>query len=184
VHRIFLVLGGAAVAQVILVAASFVGCTSSVIDVPPGTGGSTPDAGHHTMVPFGGGGSWPDGGGYDATYEDPGCPDAGAKPMMFTCDAYHQGNGDCPPGDGCYIYVVYPMDPCAQETYGSMCAKQGPGKQGSGCGGAQDCSGGFTCVVTGSGNQCAALCPLVGPNACTGGTVCEPIDVEGFGGCL
>jgi hypothetical protein len=120
---------------------------------------------------------------YDGTYKDPGCPDAGAKPTEFMCDAYSQDN--CPSGEGCYIFVIYPEDPCDQETYGSTCAPAGSGTQGAMCGsGAPSCAPGFTCLVTGEGNQCAQLCMLDGPNTCTDGTVCQTIDVEGFGGCL
>jgi hypothetical protein len=50
--------------------------------------------------------------------------------------------------------------------------------------GFQDCGAGFVCVVSGSGNQCIQLCPLTGKDGCAPGLSCEPIDVEGFGGCL
>jgi hypothetical protein len=164
-------------------AASFAGCSPSVVDLPTGTGGGPVDAGHEGNDPFGSGGSGGDG-GYEASYVDPGCADAGAKPTMFACDALHQGNGDCPPGEGCFVYVDYPSSACAQEVYGSLCAKPGAGTQGAGCGGSEDCAAGFTCVVSGAGNQCAALCALDGPNPCADGAICESIDVEGFGGCL
>jgi hypothetical protein len=164
--------------------ASFVGCSPSVVETPSGTGGATMDAGHDANNPFGGGGSWADGGGLDSSYVDPGCPDAGPKPMDFMCDALHQGNGDCPANEGCFVYVEYPSSACAQEVYGSACAKAGSGTQGAGCGGSQDCAAGYTCVVSGSGNQCAALCSLDAPDPCSNGTVCESIDVEGYGGCL
>jgi hypothetical protein len=126
------------------------------------------------------------GGGKDAfdEYVDPGCPDAGPPISDFQCDPYAQGNGQCAPGDGCFIYVQYPEEPCGQEIYGSVCAPQGPGQQGDGCGGALDCSGGYVCVISGSGNQCVQLCALAGEDGCPSGLVCEPIDVEGFGGCL
>lgn len=117
-------------------------------------------------------------------YVDPGCPDNGPPITDFQCDPYNQGNGDCFPGDGCYIYVSYPPEPCAQETYGAFCSPAGPGGQGDPCNGGQDCNGGFVCVVTGSGTQCVELCPLSGSDGCPPGLVCEPIDVEGFGGCL
>jgi hypothetical protein len=117
-------------------------------------------------------------------YVDPGCPDAGPPLTNYQCDPYHQGNGDCFPGEGCFIFVDYPNEPCGQEVYGALCAPAGPGTQGDACGGATDCGGGFVCVVSGSGNQCVKLCKLSGEDGCPTGLVCEPIDVEGFGGCL
>ena len=117
-------------------------------------------------------------------YTDPGCPDQPPPAYDFQCDPYHQGNGDCGYNEACYIYVTYPMEPCGQETYGALCYSEGMGEQGDPCGGAQDCGGGFCCVVSGSGNQCVQLCQLTGSDGCPPGLVCEPIDVEGFGGCL
>jgi len=102
----------------------------------------------------------------------------------FQCDPYAQGNGDCEFGEGCYIYVDYPSEPCGQEIYGSYCAFAGPGQQGDPCGGGQDCGGGLVCVVTGAGTQCVQLCQLDQIGVCPSGLICEPIDVEGFGGCL
>jgi hypothetical protein len=183
--RFFLLLVGLA-APMGLPAALAAGCGSSIKSTPPGSTGGAGGAG-------GQGGGFPitvgTGGeeaGADALpdYTDPGCPDGGPKMTMFTCDAYHQGNGDCPPGQGCYIFVTYPTDPCSGEVYGTECAPAGPGMQGDPCNGAGDCGAGFTCVVTGSGDQCVALCNLDGQDTCTDGDVCEPIDVQGFGGCL
>lgn len=117
-------------------------------------------------------------------YVDPGCPDSGGPIYDFLCDPYNQGNGDCQLGEGCYIYVEYPTETCGQEIYGAFCYPVGPGEQGDPCSGAQDCGASYCCVVTGSGTQCVKLCPLVGNDDCPSGLVCEPIDVEGFGGCL
>jgi hypothetical protein len=117
-------------------------------------------------------------------YHDPGCPDAGPPLTDFQCDAYASDSSACGPGFGCYIAVDYPMTPCGQETYVTFCARAGHGRQGASCVSAQDCAGGFVCVVTGSGNQCVRLCPLTGADGCTDGLVCDPIDVQGFGGCL
>ncbi len=99
-----------------------------------------------------------------------------------TCDADNQTG--CDPGQGCYIYVDYPTDPCSPETYGTQCLEAGIGGQGTPCDGPEACIAGASCVITGSGNQCVMLCPLVGPESCPDGTVCEPIDVSGYGGCL
>jgi len=117
-------------------------------------------------------------------YVDPGCPDVGPPIEDFACDPYNQGNGDCAGGEGCYIFVSYPDEPCGKETYGAFCLPIGPGGQGDSCNGGQDCGAGFVCVVTGSGTQCVEFCPLTGNDGCPPGLVCEPIDVEGFGGCL
>ena len=167
-----------------VVAASFTACDNNVI-VPPGsTGGGGAGTAHTstgTQSTTGG-----KDGGKDAfpDYTDPGCPNAPPPIQDFQCDPYHQGNGDCPPTEGCYIYVQYPSEPCGQETYGAFCQVAGPGQQGDACQGAQACGAGLACVVTGSGTQCVNLCPLTGPSGCPSGFVCEPIDVEGFGGCL
>jgi hypothetical protein len=160
------------------------GCGPSVetIGSTEGGGGGF-DAGPDGHFPVGHGGF---DAGHDALpdYVDPGCPDAGPPLTMFECDPYNQHNGDCAPEDGCFIFVQYPTEPCGQETYGAVCALAGSGKQGAGCDGAQNCAGGFVCVVSGSGNQCVQLCELTGNDGCPPGLVCEPIDVQGFGGCL
>jgi hypothetical protein len=157
------------------------GCTTVVeVAPPPGTGGR--DGGHLDDGAGGGAG----GGPIDAQpdYVDPGCPDAGAPMTMFACDPYNQNNGDCPAGQGCYIFTDPPQTPCGQEVYGAECDAQGPGAQGAPCDGSNGCAAGFTCVVSGSGNQCVQLCELQGATGCPGGLVCQPIDVQGFGGCL
>jgi hypothetical protein len=174
-------------ASFILAPALVVACGSvtRVPDDPDGGGGSGGEGGGDPTT--GAAGNKPDS-GKDAfdEYIDPGCPDAGPPIEDFQCDPYNQGNLDCAPGEGCFIYVEYPPDDetCGQEIYGSFCAIPGTGMQGDDCGGASQCAGGHVCVVTGSGTQCVKLCPLVGNDGCSAGLVCEPIDVEGFGGCL
>jgi hypothetical protein len=177
-----LFLVGVVIFQTALVAAVS-GCGSTIVledpsDLDAGADGRK-DAGH------GGGGFKPDAGkdGFDE-YVDPGCPDATPVPPSFQCDPYHQFNGDCAAGEGCYIFVDYPSEPCGQEVYGAICAPAGFGQQGDICSGGLDCGAGLVCVVTGSGTQCVELCPLSGNDDCPSGFVCEPIDVEGFGGCL
>jgi len=135
-----------------------------------GTGGDKPDS------------AWPDSALPD--YVDPGCDNTPPPLQQFDCDPYNQNNGDCALGEGCYIFVDYPSEPCGQEIYGAYCSLQGTGQQGDGCGGGIDCAGGFVCVITGSGTQCVQLCNLSGNDGCPSGLVCEPIDVAGFGGCL
>jgi hypothetical protein len=165
--------------------AALAGACGSTVNVAGPTGGNGGD----DFIFLGGGGADgkpdaqpPDGSLPD--YEDPGCQNQPPPIEDFQCDPYKQGNGDCPPGEGCYIYVDYPNEPCGQEIYGSVCFLGGNGTQGSACNGAQDCGGGYVCVITGSGTQCVQLCQLVGETGCPAGLVCEPIDVVGFGGCL
>ncbi len=138
-------------------------------------GGNTEDANNPDSA------NQPD--GFDAYY-DPGCPDAGGPIYDYECDPYHQYNGDCPWGEACYIYVQYPDEPCGQEIYGAYCYPAGSGTQGDSCAGSLDCAPNFVCVVSGSGNQCVQLCYLTGEDGCPPGLVCEPIDVEGYGGCI
>jgi len=159
------------------------GCGPSVETAPGGSGGNGGRGGSGNPSSSSSGGFE---GGIDALpdYVDPGCPDAGLPIQDFACDPYHQNDGECGPGEGCYIFVQYPEEPCGQEIYGSTCAPAGPGMQGDPCNGGQECGAGFVCVVSGSGNQCVQLCPLAGSGTCPPGLVCEPIDVEGFGGCL
>ncbi len=160
-------------------------CDNNVI-VPDGDGGSGGEGGDGvglipTVTSTGGMDAGPDA---LTEFIDPGCKDKPPPIEDFQCDPNNQNNGDCLPGEGCYIYVDYPEDPCGQEIYGALCVPEGFGQQGDPCFGAQDCAGGFACVVTGSGTQCVELCPLQGADGCPSGLVCEPIDVEGFGGCL
>lgn len=160
------------------------GCNTS-ITVRQGDGGEGGAGGF--LFLNGGGGQAPDASLPDGTlpdYVDPGCPDKPPPIYALDCDPYAQNNGDCPLGEGCYIFVDYPSEPCGQEIYGSMCFVEGTGQQGDACGGGMDCAGGFVCVITGSGTQCVALCQLQGESGCPPGLVCEPIDVVGFGGCL
>jgi len=155
------------------------GCNAVIVPATSGgTGGGRAGSSSSGFGAAGGAG----GGSASAStgYVDPGCPDAGPPVMMFECDPYAQ---DCPPNQGCYIFTQNPTDPCGQEIYGATCAPAGNGKQGAPCDGA-GCAAGFTCTVTGSGNQCIQLCQLEGSSSCPDGLVCQPIDVLGFGGCL
>ena len=161
------------------------GCGPTVIEIKPGDGGGGAGGGTGgitTTTP-----DWD--AGLDAKdalpdYVDPGCPDAPPAETDFQCDPYNQNNGDCAPGEGCYIYVQYPQEACAQEIYGSYCQAAGGGTQGDPCGGGPDCGAGLVCVITGFGTQCVQLCPLSGASGCPDGLTCEAIDVEGFGGCF
>lgn len=161
------------------------GCGSSVSVLPPGNEGGGGAGGGYLFIDAG-----PD--VQDSSmpqdvvseYVDPGCPDQPPPIYDYQCDPYDQFNGDCAFGEACYIYVDYPSETCGQEIYGSYCYPEGYGGQGEPCSGGLDCQAAHVCVVTGSGNQCVELCHLSGPPGCPPGLVCEPIDVEGFGGCL
>jgi hypothetical protein len=182
--QLFLVIAGLSLPAA-LCAGAAPGCSTNVeTDVGGGgAGGGHRDGGFPTSSSTG---FFPDGSVHDAfpDYVDPGCPDAGPPKKHFQCDPYNPFDGECGPGEGCFITVEYPTMPCGQETYGSVCAPVGPGGQGDPCGSATDCGAGFVCVVSGSGTQCVQLCHLQGQDDCSNGLVCEPIDVEGFGGCL
>ncbi len=179
----FLLIGFAGLNFALVLAAP--GCGSSVIEIgnPEGGGG----AGGESATTSSSGVILD--GGVDAKdalpdYEDPGCPDVPPPEDQTTCNAWEQGNGDCAEGEGCYIFVAYPSEPCQPEIYGTVCQFAGTGKQQDPCGGQQDCGGGFVCVITGAGTQCVQLCPLEGPSGCPSGLVCEAIDVVGYGGCF
>jgi hypothetical protein len=164
------------------------GCDNSLIRRPQsdeGGGGQAPDE-------EGGGGFGPltgvgvlasSGAGLDA-YVEPPCTDKPPPIEDYACDPYDQESGDCGFGEGCYIFVEYPSEPCGQEIFGAICLPEGIGGQGDPCGGPLDCQADFVCVVADSGTQCVQYCPLEGASNCPDGLVCEPIDVEGFGGCI
>jgi len=184
-NRIFLLLLAIS-SPVTLAGLAGSGCGSVSIETDPsdldGGGGDARHDAHPSSTSGGTDGGNP----LDALpdYVDPGCPDAGPPLTNYMCDPFNQNNGDCLGGEGCYIFVQYPSEPCGEEIYGAVCAPAGPGGQGDPCDGGQSCGGGFVCVVSGSGNQCVELCPLTGKDGCAPGLSCEPIDVEGFGGCL
>lgn len=159
-----------------------------------GNGGSLVGGGGGVGGGFGGfggtGGSFGGFGGADAHFGgsggfggffDEGCPDAEAPPPDITCDVFAKPS-ECPTGDACYPYVIYPQQKCDFETYGTVCAPAGTGQQGDPCL-AENCGAGFVCVLTGQGTECVELCDLVGQDNCPAGLFCLPIDVEGFGGC-
>jgi len=180
-QRPFLLLLGLAFFAAASAGASVTGCGQTIVVPPRGSGSGGRDASTATSGGAGGG-QVPSDAAPD--YVDPGCPDAGPPGTDFTCDAFNQHNGDCPAGQGCYIFTQNPQTPCGQEVYGSTCLPEGMGQQSAPCGGDQGCAAGLTCVVSGSGNQCVVLCELEGASSCPAGFVCEPIDVQGFGGCL
>jgi hypothetical protein len=112
-------------------------------------------------------------------YVDPGCPDAGPPITSYECDPY---DDNCGEGKGCYPFVQYPTEPCAQEVYGATCIFVGNGGQGDPCGGG--CKASHICVISGQGTQCVQMCDLGEPNPCKDGLVCAAVDIPGIGGCL
>ncbi|MEM1032269.1 MAG: hypothetical protein AAF928_21055 [Myxococcota bacterium] len=178
--------GGVAMAFAVWTLAVGAGACGSAVtfNETAGTGGGG-EGGEFIFIQGGGGTIDPSVGGSGGLpgIVDPGCEDRPPPIEDFACDPYNQNDGACGGDEGCYIYVDYPSEPCGQEVYGSFCAPAGPGQQGDPCNGG-GCAAGNVCVVTGSGTQCVALCSLFGDDGCPPGLVCEPIDVEGFGGCL
>lgn len=122
-----------------------------------------------------GGGELPSG------YHEEPCPIA-VPIESFACDPWDERS--CAAGEACQPYAIYPAERCEEEIYGATCVPAGEGGQGVECWGPSDCLPGFVCAVTGAGDQCVQLCPLVGAHPCPEGLVCEPLDVQGFGGCL
>lgn len=163
------------------------GSVDAGFDSPP-----LPDAGDLDASPDGGetdaGSPIPDGGkepDRPGEYEDPDCPDTPLEPPYLECDPLAEGSTGCAVGEACHPFVRYPESECEQESYGAICMPEGTGTQGSPCGsGESSCKGGFVCVISGAGVQCVKLCDLDTIASCPDGLVCEPLDVEGFGGCL
>jgi len=119
-------------------------------------------------------------------YVEPECPDVAPLPPNEECDVFDP-HATCPSGQACYPYVEYPdpNDDCAQEEYGARCVREGPGTQGDACSSVGNtCSGGYICVVTGSGTQCLQICHVFGETTCPPGLFCLQVDVNaGVGGC-
>ena len=113
---------------------------------------------------------------------DPGCPEVPGAVEDRECDPLGVPTG-CGDGLACFPYVDYPNDPCAPERFGSRCDVEGVGMQGDECS-LQGCAGGFLCVATGQGTQCAKLCELPSSGQCPPGLVCGSVDIEGYGVCF
>jgi len=131
----------------------------------------------------GGSSTLPRDAGFDE-YTDPGCPDAGPPKEHDECDPFAT-TSTCPPGQGCYPFVNHPLEGCGEQSFGTVCAPAGTGRQGSTCGdGGNDCASGFVCVVGSQpGKHCVQLCRMDVPNSCPRGMICGELDVEGFGVC-
>lgn len=158
----------------------------SLTEPPPsGDSGTAYDAGHRNPGYLDAGVPERDGGDAGLTpFNDPGCAEAGPPaPAIHECDPFSPFNGDCPAGEGCYPYAET-HGGCAPPESGSLCLPSGAGTQGDVCSGADDCSPGHVCVVSGSGNVCVQICPVNAVAPCPRGFVCHNLDVEGYGGCL
>lgn len=119
----------------------------------------------------------------DSNFIEPPCPDASAGVVReFNCDPL-RGTG-CPPAEGCYLSIEYPMGRCEREIYRANCGPAGSLRPGDPCRGGNDCSPGSVCFVTGSGTRCLRLCGLDGSGPdCPRGSICEPTDTPGIGAC-
>jgi len=125
-----------------------------------------------------------DGGYLYDVYVDPGCD--GAPPIdaaiARVCDPY--ASGECPDGQACYPYAIYPEGSCGDELFGTECAPAGGGLQGDHCTSTLDCAGGFACFITGEGNQCKQLCNQDGSGRpCPRGLICGWTDLADYGVC-
>jgi hypothetical protein len=114
-------------------------------------------------------------------FNEDACPDVAAPPPMIQCDPFAQSSMQCPPGFACYPFPPQGNDPCSPGAYGTRCALGGFGLQGSPCSDGTQCAGGFICVKTGSGDQCAKLCRTDQFGQCDDGRVCRLVDVTGSG---
>ena len=118
-------------------------------------------------------------------YTDPGCPDAEPPETIHECDPLVSPTG-CEAGLACYPFVDRPEgEGCNFEEFGTICLPPGGAKAGDRCGESFDwCGAGLLCVVGAlSGSRCLQICDPFGPNTCSAGLVCAPVDVEGYGVC-
>lgn len=117
-------------------------------------------------------------------YVDPGCPDAMPPPPDIECDPLGTPTG-CDEGLACYPYVDRPDGDCGFEQFGAHCLEPGSIGPGERCGSEFGwCGAGLLCVVGAlPGARCLTLCDPHGPETCTGGLICSPVDIEGYGVC-
>lgn len=129
--------------------------------------------------------------GFDAPQDvvsdfvDPGCPDAEPPPPELECDPLATPTG-CDSGLACYPFIERPGgEGCDFEQFGATCLPPGSVQVGERCGGDFGwCDAGLLCVVGAlSGARCLKLCDPYGPNTCSAGLICAPVDVEGYGVC-
>jgi hypothetical protein len=118
-------------------------------------------------------------------FRDDACPDAPRDPPIIECDPFVMTGTQCAPGNACYPITPRAQDPCNPGQYSTRCFPAGAGVQGTPCSDGSECAGGFICVKTGSGDQCAKLCRTDQFGQCDTGRVCRIVDVSGsgFGAC-
>src|SRR4051794_19818940 len=62
-------------------------------------------------------------------FDAPECPAVPTPPPMNECDPL-SASSDCPIGESCFPFVLYPSGPCEVERYGAACMPSGAGTQG------------------------------------------------------
>jgi hypothetical protein len=107
------------------------------------------------------------------------CVDVTRLPPSLICDPFTPLS--CPAGRGCYAVPPRAGGPCQPGTYGTICAAEGRGVQGSPCNDTTECVGSHVCVKSGLGNHCAKLCKVSEPGSCADGRVCRLLDLSGSG---
>ena len=159
----------------LLLAAALAGCGGSLVDAGA-------DAGRRRD---GGDGSSSDAGSADdpPVFIDDICVDAARPPPSLACDPFAPLS--CSAGKGCYAVPPRATGACQPGTYGTICAVEGKGVQGSACNDTTECVGSHVCVKSGLGNHCAKLCKVSELGSCTDGRVCRVLDLSGsgWGGC-
>jgi hypothetical protein len=118
-------------------------------------------------------------------FHDDACPDAPSEPPLLECDPFATTSTQCRPGTACYPVTPRGLDPCNPGRYSTQCFPAGDGVQGTPCSDGSQCAGGFICVKTGAGDQCAKLCRTDQFGQCDVGRICRIVDVSGsgFGAC-
>jgi hypothetical protein len=159
-------------------------CTVLVLAGAGACGGSlvNPDGDADVDAAFEGGRRPPVPDGGDGGGVPPICPDAAPLPPIEECNVFQPSS--CPPEEVCYPITYPPRGACDTERYGTVCIQGGTGGQGEPCGSGNGCKGGYVCVITGGGTQCAKMCQLGKTGQCATGFVCEPIDIPGYAACL
>ncbi|HEY3592279.1 MAG TPA: hypothetical protein VGL13_00335 [Polyangiaceae bacterium] len=162
--------------------ALFVGCGGSVTIEPPGVdAGPRRDAGRDAKIDQAVDAPPDVADAADAfsVFHEDACPDAPPDPSTLECDPFTQLQ--CPPGQACYPVPPQAQDVCHPGSYSTRCVFAGSGTQGTPCSDGSQCSGGFICVKTSSGDECAKLCRIDQPQSCASGRVCRLVDVTGSG---
>jgi hypothetical protein len=156
-------------------AAALAGCGGALVDPSPDagrrkdSGAGTPEAGPADDGP--------------PVFIEDACMDTPRLPPSLVCDPF--AAVPCPAGKGCYAVPPRATGICEPGTYGTICATEGKGTQGSPCNDTTECVGSHVCVKSGLGNHCAKLCKVSEFGSCSDGRVCRVLDLSGsgWGGC-